>query len=188
MREKSMKKGTIINKKQITLAVMIVGLAAAVWLNMKYSAASGGLTVDGSSSKILGQTEYVNSALGDGETVAVAANAYFESARESRDRARQESVDVLKETVESVKTDDAAKKAAVEQLAAITARSEHESAIESLIKAKGFSDSIAVIGDESVNVVVEADKLLDSEVQQIKDIVIGETGVSLEKIKILNVK
>ena len=183
-----MKKGTIIGKQQITLAVMVVGLAVAVWLNMKYSAASGKLGVKDGSSRIPGQTEFVNSGTGSDETVAVSANAYFTNARANRDDTRKENIDMLKETIANVKTDDSAKKSAVDRLAAIAAQSEHESAIESLVKAKGFSDSIAVIGDDSVNVIVEADKLLDREVQQIKDIVISETGVSIEKIKILNVK
>ena len=186
--DKDMKKGTIIGKKQITLAVMVVGLAVAVWLNMKYSAASGKLGVKDGSSRIPGQTEFVNIGTGSDETVAVSANAYFTNARANRDDTRKENIDMLKETIANVKTDDSAKKSAVDRLAAIAAQSEHESAIESLVKAKGFSDSIAVIGDDSVNVIVEADKLLDSEVQQIKDIVISETGVSIEKIKILNVK
>ena len=42
-----MKKSAIINKKHITLAVMVMGLAVAVWLNMKFSAASGDFNISG---------------------------------------------------------------------------------------------------------------------------------------------
>lgn len=184
-----MKKGTIINKKQITLAVMVVGLAAAVWLNMKYSAANGEFLPSDDSSKIFGQTDYVGDELeSDDSTLQVGANAYFTNARSNRDKTREENIELLQETISNVKTDDTAKKSAVDQLAVITKRSENETAIESLIKAKGFTDSIAIIGDEGVNIIVEAEKLLDSQVQQIKDIVIGQTGISIEKIKILTVK
>ncbi len=184
-----MKKGTIINKKQITLAVMVVGLAAAVWLNMKYSAANGQFSPTDDSSKIFGQTDYVNTESDSSDsTIQVNGNAYFTNARSNRDKTRQESIDLLKETISNVKTDDTAKKSAVDQLAALTKRGENETSIESLIKAKGFSESIAIIGDDSVNVIVEAEKLLDSQVQQIKDIVLGQTGISIEKIKILTVK
>lgn len=185
-----MKKGTIIRKKQITLAVMVLALAAAVWLNMKYSATSGGFDVAGTSSeRFLGQTEYVNTEPeGDDSAVAVSANGYFATARANRDENRKENVELLQETVAGVTTDDAAKAAAVAQLADLAKRVEDEAAIETLIKAKGVSEVIAVIGDDSVNIIVEADELLDSEVQQIKDIVIGQTGIGVEKIKIMAVK
>ena len=35
-----MKKGTILGKSQIILAVMVIALGAAVWFNVKYSSDS----------------------------------------------------------------------------------------------------------------------------------------------------
>ncbi len=184
-----MKKSAIINKKQITLAVMVLGLAVAVWLNMKYSAASGGFGVtNNESDKLFGETEYVNGEPSDDEVLSVGVNGYFSSAKANRELTRLESIELLKETIENVKSDEATKVAAVERLAILTKRSEDENAIETLVKAKDFSNVIAIIGDNSVSVIVEGETLLDSEVQQIKDIVVGQTGISLEKIKILTVK
>lgn len=185
-----MKKIAIINKKQITLAIMVLGLAAAVWLNMKYSAASGNFNVAGNESdKIFGQTDYVSNNESNGDdTLQVGANGYFSTAKADREVARLESIEQLKEAIENVKTDDASKTAAIERIAVLTKRTEDETAIENLVKAKNFNNVIAIIGDDSVSVVVEGESLLDSEVQQIKDIVISQTGISLEKIKILAVK
>ena len=185
-----MKKIAIINKKQITLGIMVIGLAAAVWLNMKYSAASGNFNVTGGESdKIFGETDYVSGDnLQNGLVEEVGANGYFTSAKADREITRLESIEILKETIESVKADDATKTAAIEQLAVLTKRSEDETAIETLVKAKNFDNVIAVIGDDSVSVIVQGETLLDSEVQQIRDIVVGQTGISLEKIKILTVK
>ena len=184
-----MKKSAIINKKQITLAVMVLGLAAAVWLNMRYSAASGDFNIAGDESdKIFGETDYVSGELENSETVTVGGGGYFSSAKANREVARLESIELLKDTIENVKTDEASKTAAVERLSLLTKRSEDEAAIESLIKAKEFNNAIAIIGDDAVSVVVEGDTLLDSEVQQIMDIVVSQTGISIEKIKILTVK
>ena len=135
-----MKKIAIINKKQITLAIMVIGLAAAVWLNMKYSAASGNFNVTGTESdKIFGETDYVSDDnTQDDQILQVGANGYFSSAKANREVARLESIELLKETIENVKTDDASKTAAVERLSVLTKRSEDETAIESLIKAKNF--------------------------------------------------
>ena len=183
-----MKKGTIINKKQITLAVMVLALAAAVFLNMKFSAANGGFDVGGTESGIIGQTEFVNSEVNSGTVQDVAANGYFTTAKANREQSREENIDLLKETIDNVKTDDAAKAKAVEQLAKITKCIEDETAIETLINAKGFPNVLVLIGDDSTNVVVQGTALLESEIQQIKDCVISQIGIPIEKIKILTVE
>ena len=54
-----MKKGTILGKSQIILAVMVIALGAAVWFNVKYSSDSKG------GNKYLGQAEYVDNTSGD---------------------------------------------------------------------------------------------------------------------------
>lgn len=185
-----MKKVKIVHKKQITLAVMVLGLAAAVWLNMKYTATNGGFSVGNTSSnRILGQAEYVGADADENEgTLAVGSDSYFETARAERETSRKDQTELLQETIADVKIDDSAKAAAVDGLAVLTKRTENETAIETLIKAKGMPDSIAVIGDEGISVMIKGDSLLDSEVQQIKDIVIGQTGIGIEKIKIMAVK
>ena len=55
---------------------------------------------------------------------------------------------------------------------------------ENLIKLKGFKDAIIFVNDESVNVVIMAEKLNDIEVTQIQNIVINELNVNLENLHI----
>ena len=186
-----MKKGTIVGKRQIVLAVLILALAAAVWLNMKYSAANGGFNIAGTdnSSKVLGGTQYVNEDMQNESAVETSAkNDYFESARADRTASREDAADLLKDTINNVSLDAATKQAAVESLAVIAKRIENEASIESLIKAKGFPDAVAIIGDEGITVIVKCDELLSSETLQIQDIVTAQTGLTLEKIKIVTVK
>ena len=46
-----MKKGKVFGKSQIAVTAMVLALAAAIWLNMKYTPSSG---------KYLGEASYVN--------------------------------------------------------------------------------------------------------------------------------
>ena len=52
-----------------------------------------------------------------------------------------------------------------------------EANIETLIKAKGFEECIAVINDGSATVIVKTDGLLASEVAQINEIVYNQSGI-----------
>jgi len=183
-----MKKGTIINKKQITIGVMVAALAVAVFLNMKFTAAGGFETSDGDSSRVIGQTEFVNSKMNSDTVKEVSNNSYFTTAKTNRDQSRQENIDLLKSTIDNVKTSEDAKATAISQLSALTKQIENETSTETLINAKGFPNVLVLIGEDSTNVVVEAESLLDSEVQQIKDCVVSQTGVNIEKIKILTVQ
>lgn len=186
-----MKKGTIVGKRQVVLAVLILALAAAVWLNMKYSAANGGFNIAGTdtSSKVLGDTQYVNQKPEIESAVETAAkNDYFQTARADRTSAREDAVELLKDSMGDVALDAATKQAAIESLAVIAKRIENEASIESLIKAKGFPDAVAIIGEEGITVIINCDELLSSETLQIQDIVTAQTGLTLEKITIVKVK
>jgi stage III sporulation protein AH len=63
-----------------------------------------------------------------------------------------------------------------------------EMIIENLIKAKGFKDTVAFVNDDKVNIVVQSDGLIPSQVAQIQDIVVSQTGVAVEKIKIIELR
>ena len=67
-------------------------------------------------------------------------------------------------------------------------RIEAQTNIENLLKAKGFSEALAVISDETVTVVVRSEGLLSSETMQIQDIATEQSGISLSGVKIITVK
>ena len=187
-----MKKGKIFGKKQVALAVMVLALGAAVWLNMKYSAGSGAFTAAGSDSSktYLGEATLVN---GDTESATQVSgkveNAdYFNKTRNERNETREEAIEELEDTIKSAKTKDAVKTAAVEKLAVLTGRMETEASIEALLKAKGFTDVLAVISDSDINIVIKNDKLTEAETIQIQDIATSQSGLSLDKVKIITVK
>ncbi|MBE6767135.1 MAG: SpoIIIAH-like family protein [Clostridia bacterium] len=185
-----MKKG-VFGKKQLTLAVMAVALCGAVWLNMEYSASGGGFSEETEpTASYLGQAQFVNGQVSDElkETSGNVQGDYFETTRRERNEAREAAIDELEDTVSDAKISDEVKKAAVEKLTALTTRMDTEASIEALLKAKGFKDVLAVIGDNDINITVKVEKLLENEIIQIQDIATSQSGMPLEKVKIITVK
>ena len=179
-----MKKGKVFGKSQIALAVMIIALAGAIWLNMSYSKDSKEAAND-TPSKYLGQAEYVNNEQNGEEDSSDPVALYFQRLRSERLNAREDAVAIINETLESTDLSDANKKAAADRAAELASRTEKEAAIETLLRAKGFSAGIAVIGDEDINIIVHSDELLTSQTVQIQDAVLSQTDFPLSKIKII---
>lgn len=179
-----MKKGKVLGKSQIILAVMIVALGAAVWLNVRYSSSgSAGNT------KYLGQADFVDNVSGEAvETSAKAQSDYFSATRESRTKTRNSAKEELTETIKNAGENSSAAAAAVKKAAEIAARETAESNIESLLNAKGLKEVLAVIGDNDVNIVVRIEKLTAEQTLQIQDAAASQSGYPLEKIKILTVQ
>ena len=185
-----MKKKKIFGGKQLVAAVLLAALGGAVWLNMQYSTATGGFmsTADTASNKNLGDTKYVAN-LSEPSTVQTAAESdYFDLAKADRKKSREEALALLEDTLKNVESTSEAKVKATEKMAVIAERMEKESAIETLVKAKGFEKAVVVIGDNDVSVIVLAEELLPAQILQIQDAVTSQTKISLENIKIVNKK
>ena len=114
-------------------------------------------------------------------------NGYFATARLNREQARDESVEMLRQTAASEDASQEVKDAAYTAMNEIADNTITESQIEGLVMAKGFEDCVTYISDDGVSVVVSSSESgLDSnQVTQIKDIVISETGVEAAAIKII---
>lgn len=74
---------------------------------------------------------------------------------------------------------------ALGKMISIAGNIEIESNVETMVKAKGFEDCLAVVNGDNVNVVVKTSGLLTNEVAQIREIAMSETGFSPENIKII---
>ncbi len=119
-----------------------------------------------------------------GSETYVSGENYFESARYSRDQVRSETVSALNEILNNEKTEAETRSAAEADIASYAKASELESKIESLVKAKGFSDCVAFVGEDNVSIVVE-NVLSSEDAAKIIDIAIGETGFPSSVVKII---
>ena len=113
-------------------------------------------------------------------------NNYFTAAALDREEARDEALDVLKLVTQSEEATEEAKAEATAKISKIAVDIQNEANIESLVKAKGFEDCVAVISEDAVSVIVKAESLKAAEAAQILTIVYETTGISPERISIIN--
>ena len=179
-----MKKGKVFGKHQVVLALMVLALGAAVWLNVKFS----------SSEKYLGEATFVNEndAL-SGEAIQTAANVeqdldYFENAKKERQQALEQAQELVEETLKSANATDSERQQALKSTNDMAARLEKANNIETLLKAKGFEKAVVIIGESDASVVVKSDGITTTETLQIQDVVTSHTEIPLSNIKIVTVK
>ncbi len=182
----------IFGKKQVLLAVLVVALGVAVYLNYYFANNSPSIDTNASltSSKNLGDAQYVDASnvVGTQPTTAASSSDYFVQAKLNRQTARQEALDIISEAINNVKATEETQKEALEKAAAIAAHVEQESKIESLIKAKGFADCVVYIEDDNCHVVVQSEELTPAQALQITDIITAQSDIVAQKINIVTVK
>lgn len=179
-------------RKQLVLASLMLALGAAVYLNWQFAGVNK-LPVGNSSdeSSQLGAAQLVNNAYvetvsDDLETTAPAASTddKFSEARMNRQSSRDEAMELLDEVLENVNSDTDAKKAAVEQASAIAQSILKETNVESILQAKGYEKSIVYIHDNECSIVVSG-KIEEADTLIIQEVVMEQTGVTADKIKII---
>ena len=169
----------------VVLAVLVL-VGTSVYLNWRYAdnvAETG---------KILGQATLVNqngegvTQTGENEEVLSVSGSYFDTARLSRQQARDSAISMLQEAeLDENATEDVLNEAslALQVLASYTVA---EAQIESLVTAKGYEDGVVVMGEDSCSVVVaDPDGVDSTDAARIKDIVISETDYTAAQIKIM---
>jgi len=180
-------------KRNAIILTVIVFVCAAVYLNWAYNretviptddfTATDGLFYDG---------EDDLSAVGaeDEGDIASPVSDYFASARLARQQARDSAVSILRESTESTA---ASQESIDNSLASISAMAEfslEEAEIESLIRAKGFSECVVFLNTDSITVTVPAplEGLSESAISRITDVVLSETPLTYEQIKVVEVR
>lgn len=111
---------------------------------------------------------------------------YFTATALDRQESRDEAIDVLKLVTESADASAEAKAEAQNKISKIAVDIQNETNIETLVKAKGFEECVAIISDDAVSVIVSAESLQAAEAAQILSIVYDTTGISPEKVSIIN--
>nr|WP_319487966.1 SpoIIIAH-like family protein [uncultured Caproiciproducens sp.] len=190
-----------MGKRQLVLAALIVALGAAVYLNWQFSGSNQLLAtnaVTSMSDHEFGEAQLADAPVSGSSKVtssassAVQANAaaasYFSEARLSRQKSRDQSVELLEKVLTDAKSNAAAEKDAVAQAALIAQNTLKESNMENLIKAKGFSDCVVFLQNSECSVVVKTTDSSQNNAIVIKDIVAGQSGITYDKIKIVEVK
>ncbi|MCD8323480.1 MAG: SpoIIIAH-like family protein [Clostridiales bacterium] len=122
-----------------------------------------------------------------GETVLTSAESTVDFAAEvklNREQVRSKNKETLQEIIDSTSLSEAQKQEAVDALVAMTDVAERENAAEILLAAKGFSNVVVSITDDTADVVLDMGDVTDAKRAQVEDIVKRKTGISAENIVI----
>ena len=204
-----------LNRKKLTLMTLVVALGVTVYLNWEYAKtgmSDYGITTGASAQSSVSDTvqtaaepdalamgsESDSQPLADknyGEAQLVSLSSeevseYFEEARLTRTKTRDEALDTLQKSLKNAKITDEEKKALTEELSGIITSIAAEGEIESMIKAKGFIDCVAFLDGDKANIAVktQSDALTKSEVAQIRDIVMSKSSISAQNITVVEVQ
>ncbi len=117
-------------------------------------------------------------------TIGTNSLAMITEIKLNREQVRAANKETLMNIIDNANITDEQKQNAISELLESTTISEKEAAAEMLLAAKGFSDVVVSITEDTVDVVVNQSNLSDAERAQIEDIVKRKTEVSAEKIVI----
>lgn len=191
----------IFKKRQVLMAALVVALGAAVFVNWYYTKQPQTVQTNSPVSSTQQNTENQEAAtagnLGDAQFVSGTLPSsenktdepeYFVQAKLDRTVAHDKAKETLQQTIDSSTADAESKKAASEALEKLSSNIKKETDTENLIKAKISSGCVVVIDNGKAQVIVEKGKLNDTVVLQIKEIVIQQTGFTVENITIIEAK
>jgi len=119
------------------------------------------------------------------EDTATSVDSYFSSVQLSRQRSRDEAIEVLQSVVDNAASTATAKDEALAEIQKLALVMETEANIESLIVAKGFEECVAVINGDSASIVVKSEGLVAAQISQINEIVYEQAGIEPLNIKII---
>lgn len=178
-------------KKNLIAAAVLVTVCGGIYVNWLYTEdqTTADLTDTLNSDKILSSDMLV---MADGTGMETGAETtvtdYFAAVRLSRQEARDSAVTLLQEAM--AYSEDAEDIQSNAQLEHIVQTALCEAQIESLVIAKGYTDCVAYMSEEGISVAVASPEggLQNTDVAVIADIVISQSGMSMEDIRVVEVQ
>ena len=169
-----------IKKKDVIVTLSILAIGGAVYVN--YLLFSDPVDAIGYGENNMAET-YGTESIGTGTDTDVSSSkdSYFSTTVLSRQKARDEALEVLQTVVESA---DAMQETNAQAFADIS-QIEREAHIETLVEAKGFEDCVAVVNGGTVNIVVKTNGLLANDIAKINEIVYEQAGILPVNVKIV---
>ena len=191
MKEYEWKK--LLNTKNFVIAGCLALVAAAVIVSSIVTNPGDADTVGNESNKTLGNAVLADGTLADGDknenkeedADATEKNDFFASAILNREQTRDESMEVLNSLANNPDALPDTKEDALNAIAQMVADMNSEANIETLVKAKGFSECVAIVSGENCTVIVESGGLNAAETAMILEIVCQQTEAQPENVKII---
>ena len=184
-----------IGKRNLVIAgavTLVIAAVAVNWIVFSGDNGEDGFDYDASA----GMNTNYGTTLNTGEVGDTASkptgsepdstDSYFSSVEVSRQRARDEALEVLNAVVENDQASDSVKAEAMAEIQTIAKEMSQESNIESILMSKGFAQCLAVINGDSANIVVKSEGQLNpSQLAQINAVVYEQAGIEPINITIV---
>ncbi len=107
---------------------------------------------------------------------------YASEMKLSREQVRSKNKETLLEVINNTTISDELKQDAINKMIALTDIAERENAAEMMLEAKGFTDVVVSISDDTCDVVLNMGDVTDAKRAQVEDIVKRKTNISGENI------
>ncbi len=174
-------------KKNLIAGAVLLVVCAGIYTNWMYSNASSvsNLLDTLDAEKVLSENGLI---LDADQPVSNTISDYFAAVRLSRQEARDSAVELLQEAM--AYGDGSGAQVGSDQLEQIVQTALCEAQIESLIIAKGYTDCVAYMSDDGISVAVASPEggMKQEDIAVIADIVITQTGYTLEAIRVVEVQ
>ena len=165
----------ILRKKYLIFFILVILLSVSVWLaSGSYDTEDVGNDVAEADYESVGRTEMVSADADENDKYTIALN--------KRKNDRENIINMLNETVNNVSASQSARQSASDRITQISDYMLKEATIEDLLKAKGYEKVITYIDEKDINVTVYTEKLDETDVAKIKDIIVSQTGNNNIKI------
>lgn len=197
-------------KRNAVVAVIAVFVCAAVYLNWSYEQeagktlgestmvgsedplVSGNADNSGSSSSQQenGAQQGDQSSASGEQTGTESGDDYFANARLNRQQSRDSALNLLQEAANREDADQTLRDEANQSIQTMADYTVTEAQIENMVIAKGYTDCVAFIGDNSLSLAVAAPEggLTDADTARILDVVSQNAGFSADQVTIIEVE
>ena len=179
-------------KRNAVIATVLLFICAGVYLNWSYNnrQKTPDLTDTLNAEQVMGETSLqLDDAAEPVSLEETSTDDYFAQVRLSRQSSRDSAVELLEQTI-AYDEGTAVGDTASQTLNRIVGTALSEEQIESLIIAKGFSDCVTYMADDTVSVAVSApaEGLSTADVALISDVVTSQTDYDLSQVRVIEVK
>lgn len=178
-------------KKNLLAAAVLLTVCSGIYLNWVYQGGQDTKNLEDviNTDKIMDDNLLeVGGTVGGDQNSGNTTTDYFAAVRLSRQEARDSAVSLLQEAMSYGDQEQVAKNN--EQLEQIISYALCEAQIESLVIAKGYSDCVAYITEKGISVAVASPEggLQQADVAVISDIVLTQSDLTLNDIRVVEVK
>ncbi len=184
-----------VGRRNLAIAgavTLIVAAVAVNWIVFRGDGGDDGFKYDASAGMSTDYGTTLNTGTVGDETAKPTGGEsnptdnYFSTVEVSRQRARDEALEVLNAVVENDQASEEVKAEALAEIQTIAKEMSQESNIESILMSKGFAQCLAVINGDSANIVVKNEgRLQSAQLAQINAVVYEQAGIEPVNITIV---